>query len=302
MKLSWLLATALVLLPGCFKTAEKRSTGRQPAAGSEDESAAPSEKKKRIESEDPDDNEAVDGDREEQEPEKEDPPPAEDEHTNGSGGQKSGELRSGSGLRFIISVPEDNQANVKAHGLLVLLHGSGASNYNNFVRMMSGIQQEQGLILVSVLAPNGRGWNEGGEQRAADQLHELIQRDIFPKYNVDKKRVLFSGQSSGGGFLGSNFVAQHAKDYKGGAFLQCGAEAPRVVFTPDDATKRNFRLHLEITNRDPIWPRQYAQALKAYGDAGLQISHDESKPGGHCAFDQQQVIRDHIDFVLGKQG
>lgn len=292
---SWPIALALLLAAsGCFKTAEKKSTGRQPAAGEEEAEGEPSE--------DPDDLPAKDEKkREETEPEPEEERPV-DEHTNGSGGPRSGEQRSTGGLSYIISVPPDNEPQKKAHGLLVLLHGSGASNYRNFVRQMQKVGQQEGLILISVLAPNGSGWNEGGEQRAADQLHELIQRDVYPKYNVDKKRVLFSGQSSGGGFLGSNFVAQHAKDYKGGAFLQCGAEAPRVAFTPDAETKKNFRLHLEITSGDPIWPRQFAQALKAYGGAGMQLTSDATKPGGHCNFDQQQVILDHLDFVLGKQG
>ncbi len=298
MRLSLLVLALGLVLPGCFKTAEKKSTARQPAASDDEEEDTDEPKKKQKDlNEDPDDADAGEGNHEE------DPSPAQaEEHTEGTGGPKSGEQKSAGGLSYIISAPADNRANGKAHGLLVLLHGSSASNYKNFVGQMQQVGQKEGLILVSVLAPNGRGWNEGGEQRAADQLHELIQQDIYPKYNVDKKRVLFSGQSSGGGFLGSNFVAQHAKDYKGGAFLLCGAEAPRVAFTPDEATKKNFRLHFEITSGDPIWPRQYAEALKAYGGAGMQLTHDESKGGGHCDFDQQQVILGHLDFVLGKQG
>lgn len=284
-----LLLSALLALYGCQSTSDRTST-RHPAA------------------EDPDDVEQEDEAPEETprkkpkpvEGEKKKPEKPQDEHSNGEGGPKSGEQRSQSGLRYIVSVPADNQANVKAHGLLVLLHGSGASNYRNLIDMMSDVGRQEGLILVSVLAPNGGGWNEGGEERAADHLHALIQQDLYPKYNVDKSRVFFSGQSSGGGFLGSNFVAQHAKDYKGGAFLQCGAEAPRVAFSPDDATKKNFRLVFRITSDDPIWPRFYDQALKAYGGAGMQLKHDESGRGGHCAFDQQRTIQDNLAFVLGK--
>lgn len=298
-----LLVAILLFSVGCIRTAEKRST-RRPAAddeASEDQGAKPKKKKKPADEqahEDPDDLDVPADD--EREPEDDKP---KDEHTNGSGGPKGeGEARSAGGLSFQYAVPEDNQASTKAHGLLVLLHGSGASNYRQFVRQMRDVGDKAGLILVSVLAPNGSGWNEGREEQAADLLHDLIQRDLYPKYNIDKKKVLFSGQSSGGGFLGSHFVALHAKDYKGGAFLQCGAAPPRVAFTADEETKKNFRLHFEITSGDPIWPDSYARAVKAYRDAGMELSRDESKRGGHCAFDQQQVILDHLDFVLGKQG
>ena len=154
------------------------------------------------------------------------------------------------------------------------------------------------LIPVSVLAPNGQGWNEGNQVRAAELLHRLVQDDLYAKYNVDKSRVLFSGQSSGGGFLASNFIPAHAQDYVGGAFLQCGAAPPNIAFSPTAATRQNFRLHFEITTGDPIWPDFYAQALVAYSAAGMQLTQDNTKPGGHCAFDQQQVILDHIGFVL----
>ena len=220
--------------------------------------------------------------------------------TGGTGGKTGDlELKSASGLSFLMNAPADVHTSGKAYGVLVLLHGSTASNYKNFVKMMAGVAQENDLIRVSVLAPNGQGWNEGGEVAAADALHALVQQEIMAKYNIDKKKVLFSGQSSGGGFLSTNFIPQHAKDYQGGAFLQCGAAAPRVAFTPDAATKSSFKLHFEITTGDTIWPSSYANALNKYSAAGMQFSKDDTKPGGHCAFDQQQVIRDHIGYVLG---
>lgn len=225
-------------------------------------------------------------------------PPA--DVTHGSGGP-SGlvELTSATGLKYRINAPAS--APEAAHGLLVLLHGSTASNYANFMTIMATVATDFDLIPVSVLAPNGQGWNEGGsaaQVQAADRLDALIKNDVFPKYNIDKRRVVFSGQSSGGGFLGTHFVPLHAKDYRGGAFLQCGSAPPAVAFAPDAATKQAFRLHFEITTGDPIWPDSYARALVAYGQAGMMLTKDGTKPGGHCAFDQSQVIRDHLAFIL----
>jgi predicted esterase len=217
--------------------------------------------------------------------------------TRGSGGTlEPVELTSTRGLRYRIDAPEG----AGPHGLLVLLHGSTASNYENFVPMMQDVAARYDLIPVSVLAPNGQGWNEGNQVTAAELLHALVQEDLYTQYDIDTSRVLFSGQSSGGGFLASNFVPAHAADYVGGALFQCGAAPPNIPFSPDAETRESFRLHFELTTGDPIWPESYAAALVAYREVDMQLSEDSTKPGGHCQFDQQQVILDHIEFLLGR--
>ncbi len=229
------------------------------------------------------------------------PDAAVDNGTGGTGGPTGfREVVGAAGLKFQMDAPATSSTG-KPFGLLVLLHGSTASNYGNFVTMMKDVAARYDLIRVSVLAPNGQGWNEGGnaaQVQAADKLHQMVQQDLFPKYNIDKTKVLFSGQSSGGGFLSTHFVPLHAKDYRGGAFLQCGAAPPASTFTPDAATKQGFRMHFEITTGDTIWPQFYQQAVTAYTNAGMMLTKDGTKPGGHCAFDQQKVISDHIAFVL----
>lgn len=220
--------------------------------------------------------------------------------TKGTGGPTGrNTLKSTGGLSYMIDVPA--AAPTKPRGLLVLLHGSTASNYTAFLDMMSAVASKYDLIRVSVLAPNGQGWNEGGnaaEVQAADLLHRLVQEDLFKKYDVETTRVFFSGQSSGGGFLSTHFLPLHAKDYHGGAFLQCGAAPPAVTFTPDAATKAAMKLHFEITTGDTIWPTSFKQAVTAYSGAGMTLTKDDTKPGGHCAFDQQAVIQAHIDTML----
>jgi predicted esterase len=217
--------------------------------------------------------------------------------TKGSGGLTGqNELKSTGGLSYIINVPATAPA--KPRGLLVLLHGSTASNYKTFVGMMETVATKYDLIRASILAPNGQGWNEGDQPNAAELLHRAIQEDIFPKYDIDLARIYFSGQSSGGGFLSSHFLPLHAKDYRGGAFMQCGAAPPFTTFTPDAATKQGIRLHFEITTGDTIWPKSYANAVTAYTNAGMSLTTDNTKPGGHCAFDQQQVILDRIGPML----
>lgn len=216
--------------------------------------------------------------------------------TGGATGQN--ELKSTGGLSYIVNVPASAPA--APRGLLVLLHGSTASNYRQLITIMSTVATAQNLIRVSVLAPNGQGWNEGNQTNAATLLHDLLQKDVLTKYDVDLDRVVFSGQSSGGGFLSSHFLPLHAKDYRGGAFMQCGAAPPVPTFTPDAATKQGFRLHFEITTGDTIWPTSYKNAVTAYTGAGMALTKDDTKPGGHCAFDQQAIVQAHIGTMLAK--
>lgn len=223
-------------------------------------------------------------------------PPA-TKSSKGSGGPTGqSELTSGGGLSYIINVPA--AAPVKPRGLLVLLHGSTASNYRQLVTIMATVAAAQDLIRVSVLAPNGQGWNEGNQTNAAELLHKALQQDVLTKYDVDLSRIVFSGQSSGGGFLSSHFLPLHAKDYRGGAFMQCGAAPPVPTFAPDAATKAGLRLHFEITTGDTIWPASYKSAVIAYTNAGMTLTKDDTKPGGHCAFDQQAVIQAHLAAML----
>jgi len=217
--------------------------------------------------------------------------------SKGAGGPTGANtLKSAGNLSFMINAPTTPPA--KAPGLLVLLHGSGASNYAQFVGMMATVATQQNLIRVSVLAPNGQGWNEGNQTSAAELLHQLVQQDLLAKYDIDLTRIVFSGQSSGGGFLSTHFLPAHAKDYRGGAFLQCGAAKPVLPLAPDAATKANFKLHFEITTGDTIWPQSYIESTAAYAAAGMTLTKDNTKPGGHCAFDQQAVIQAHIATIL----
>jgi predicted esterase len=225
------------------------------------------------------------------------PPGTTTKSSKGSGGATGqNELRSPGGLGYIINVP--TAAPAKPRGLLVLLHGSGASNYRTFVGMMANVAATHDLIRVSVLAPNGQGWNEGNQTQGAELLHALIQDEILKKYDVDLARIVFSGQSSGGGFLSTHFLPLHAKDYRGAAFMQCGAAPPAVTFNPDASTKAGLRLHFEITTGDTIWPTSFKNAVTAYTNAGMTLTKNDTKPGGHCAFDQQQVIVDRIATML----
>jgi hypothetical protein len=80
--------------------------------------------------------------------------------------------------------------------------------------------------------------------------------------------------------------------------MQCGASTPRVAFTPDATTTANFKLHFEITTGDGIWTSSFGPAVQRYQQAGMTVTSDNTKSGGHCSFDQQQVILSRIGGML----
>jgi poly(3-hydroxybutyrate) depolymerase len=195
-------------------------------------------------------------------------------------------------------VPQTNPVPNQGLGLLVALHGSSASSYAQFATEMAPIAQSYGLMIASVLAPNGSGWNEGNQQSNAQYLHNLIQNEIYRLYNIDTRKVIFSGQSSGGGFLGSHFIPLFGENYQGGAFLQCGVQPPFRAFTASARMQQSFQIHIEITTGETIWRQFFNPAIQSYQQAGLQVSSRSDRPGGHCQFSQSEVIQSQIRRFL----
>jgi predicted esterase len=209
--------------------------------------------------------------------------------SGGTGGRAGQFEYNVNGKRMWVKTLETS-ANDKGSGLLVLLHGSSLSNYQRFIGDMAEMAATNNLMMISVRAPNGSGWNEGNQTTSAEHLHQLIQTEVLTKYNIDKKRIYFSGQSSGAGFLSSHFIPRHGNEYQGGAFMQCGGSRPALRLNPSEEFKKNFKIHFEITTGDQIWQRAVTQTVTEYRAAGLTVNLSADKPGGHCAFDQGEVI------------
>lgn len=225
--------------------------------------------------------------------------------TKGSGG-KTGAYDGtfGQNGRFKMVAPTDNSL-TKSHGLLVFLHGSTASSYAEFAQQNAQVAQSNGLMSVSVLAPNGQGWNESDGTEAARYLADLIEGTLFKQYNVDKRKIFFHGQSSGSGFLSSHFIGLYGKNFGGGALMLCGASQPEVQVAVTDEMKRGFRLYYDLTTNDGIWTDRLVPSIQAYRTAGLTVestSEGQQKPGGHCQFDQQQIIGEKIPAMMRANG
>lgn len=225
--------------------------------------------------------------------------------TKGTGGRTGAyDGTFGQGGQFKMVVPAD--ASTKAYGLLVFLHGSTASNYAEFAQRNQAVAERNGLMSVSVLAPNGQGWNETDGTQNARYLDDLIEGKLFKEYNIDKRKIFFHGQSSGSGFLSSHFVALYGKNFGGGALMLCGASKPEPQVAVTDDMKQHFRLYYDLTTNDGIWTDQLVPAIQGYRAAGLTVEStsegNNQKPGGHCEFDQQQILGEKLPQMMKANG
>jgi hypothetical protein len=235
----------------------------------------------------------TDGGTDEKEPDT--PPP--DPNAGGSGGKGGGtglvEVAYTSGLvssSYKINAPAD-AATGKLYGLHIHFHGDGGGGYRDFPNKAL----RDGLIGVTVKAPNQNlQWWVGQPAAYADYANALIQNELLKKYNIDPKRIYFSGVSGGSYFLAGNFLPKYGQTYAtSGAFLMCGGQTPASSFA-QPAFLKTFRLHWQITGgeRDDIVGdvqgaiRAYEAALRGAGvqdTSALQTSNVDGS-GGHCEF------------------
>lgn len=227
----------------------------------------------------------------------EQPAPAEtidtSSYSQGSGGgtglvEQAFTASNGLKSKYKINAPADAGL-AKVYGLHIHLHGDGGGGYKDFPNK----ELKNGLIGVTVKAPNAlQAWGRAAGKQHGVFLQELIQEELLKKYNIDTKRIYFSGVSGGAYFLSGTFIPTYGNVYRSGAFLMCGGEEPRVDFAMPDFLK-NFRIHFQVTAGERLdIRRSVTKTLVAYGqaldDAGADealLSSEFKGDGGHCEFD-----------------
>lgn len=139
----------------------------------------------------------------------------------------------------------------KPVGLMVHFHGDGAFEFNNPTSdwMLGGTRgliakaKAMNMILIVALTPDdavGRltWWQWYGKEENPRYAKDLIV-DILSKYNIDRKRIWFTGSSGG-----SQFITRYLLPYfgveigiNGGGFV-CfgGGQAPAASFAPYNPT------------------------------------------------------------------
>lgn len=222
------------------------------------------------------------------------PPPVDPtRYSKGSGGatgmvEQTFKASNGLTSTYKINAPADAGPD-KPYGLHIHFHGDGGGGYRDFPNK----ETRNDLIGVTVKSPNAAlTWGRADGVAHTLYAQELIQNELIKKYNVDLKRIYFSGVSGGAYFLAGSFIPAYGKVYRTGAFLMCGGEAPRVAFD-DPSFLKDFVVYWQVTAGERADINQsvrrsiaaYKTALDAAGgDAALQGS-EFTGAGGHCEFD-----------------
>jgi hypothetical protein len=172
----------------------------------------------------------------------------------------------------------------KAYGLTIHLHGDGGGDYDWLYEDNARIGLKHGLLGIVVRAPNRKCcWYEGGEANAK-YLDDLIQNELFVKYNIDKRRVYFSGVSGGSQFLTGQFIPLYGSRYNSGAVMLCGGPdnwQRSINSTPEFIA--GFKLYWYATQGDFLLD-QVQDGIRYYQGLGMQVGSEIRPTGDHCDF------------------
>lgn len=220
----------------------------------------------------------------------------------GSGGQLGlveGTFSNTQGMtsQFKINAPQDISLE-KSYGLLLYIHGDGAADYEWFFSDFSKVAQDKNLIPLAVKAPSLDNWLKDPDQNA-DYLDQLIQTEIFKKYNVKNDSIYFVGVSSGQSFLAGHFIrfmGDRVPAYQGGAILLCGGSA-----NIEDATQslsgadfKNFPLFFKTGTKDFMLEKT-KKAVNFYNSQGVKVTTQYPEGIGHCRFPLNEAITSGFD-------
>lgn len=235
--------------------------------------------------------------------------------SHGSGGQ-TGQVEvnfrasNAQNSSYKINAPSDVSS--KVYGLHIHLHGDGGGGYRDFPNRETRLN----LIGVTVKAPNqDLTWGRNAGVAHAQYVNDLIQNELFKKYNIDLDRIYFSGVSGGAYFLTGNFIPTFGQNYHSGAFIMCGGEAPRVNFA-DPTMLTQFRIYFQTTagERQDItqsvqksisaYQRALDSAVQSAGLSGFDkkkvLDSEIIGNGGHCEFDGQ-AYSSGIQFMMDQK-
>ena len=207
--------------------------------------------------------------------------------------------------KYKVNVPDSYNENTP-HGLMIYLHGDNAGDYTNpwIFNQLLPVSKERKLITVSVLSPDGgRQWYSKPRVHA-EFLHQLIENELFKKYNIDPNHIYFTGSSGGSQFLTGIFVAEFTSNYGGGAFPTCGGDDIYNGFGVQknitDSMKQDFKLFFYTQTQDFLYS-QVTQAKSTYSSLGLKVSGEyptfcNGTNRCHCEFKMSDAVEKAFKF------
>lgn len=191
-------------------------------------------------------------------------------------------------------------------GLVLQFHGDGAYEFDNPTDTYSlggsngviAVAQERNMICVPIKTPNSDGtwWTTGDSN--ADWVKQLIESEIYPKYNIDRTRVWISTYSGGSQFATQNLIPKYSSLFlDGGAVIAGGGGAPGTNTSNSSPSpfaapfQKNYNLHWFTYTGDTGWDddgyNAYADAQAGkswYTNRGfLNTSSNYPAGGGHSS-------------------
>ena len=216
----------------------------------------------------------------------------------------------------------------QARPLVVFLHGDTGSNFDTaygqpnptFEQVRLEAKQKPSsslneMIFLSIRTPANNGafdtWStslsNGRKYQNARYIISLFEREILTKYNVDRTKIYFVGQSGGGIFTAETLIPTIVAEtdwYKGGgALMLCGAAVPRadLTFNPSLEFKSSFEVAFETTDGEqPNLVEKIAASKEAYSAifGNAKVNLRTRGTGGHCLFNTQSQAK-IIEEIIG---
>ena len=133
-------------------------------------------------------------------------------------------------------------------GALIYFHGDGADEFDNPGYGLDEITAQAAanhLLMVALRTPDTATttWWQNGD-RNATWARELIEKQIFARYAIDRSRVLLVGYSGGSEFIAGNLVPDHSALMCGGGALMFGGGTP--PWGAGSMFARNFVSHFKM--------------------------------------------------------
>ncbi|HVY62091.1 MAG TPA: hypothetical protein VHF22_10585, partial [Planctomycetota bacterium] len=215
--------------------------------------------------------------------------------------------------KFALEAPADMGPD-KSYGVLFYFHADGDdANYASYVSRLKTTAAKHGLMVVSMQEPDEGAWWAPRSADDAAYVKEFLEAKLLAKYNVDRSRVFFSGESGGASFA-AGLPARLGFEYGGGVVLASDGDVPRENGgNPDDdesaappmrahpavpaRAKRDFGAYFAVGSEDPELRNALASAAY-YRSLGMSAVRLDVVPGaGHADFSAVRAIGEGLDAL-----
>lgn len=202
----------------------------------------------------------------------------------------------GTESRYFVYAPSNNGAG-NAHPLLIYLHGDYANEYSSLIPTYEDIAKKHNMVVIAVYSPSYIGgmtaWY-GDANKSTEYLHNLIQKEIYVKYNIEKEKVYFAGASGGSQFITGMFMPKVGENYRGGgAVLLCGGGGPvgydayMRSYNPSAELAAKFKIFYYTGTADFMYVEGQVQASEQFFRSKGFKTKSVYPPGiDHCAFSE----------------